>query len=87
MDNNIYYDVRDGLVGFLGMSLSKWQSLGYDAHSLIADPRFINLSSYEFSLQPDSPALKRGFQPIDLSTVGPRPDRLKDLRNERATIH
>lgn len=87
LDNNIYYDARDGLAGFFGMSLSKWQNLGYDAHSLITDPRFINLSSYDFSLQPDSPALQRGFQPIDLSTVGPRPDRLRDLRNGRATIH
>jgi hypothetical protein len=86
LDDNTYYDARGGPVGFFGMSLSDWQKLGYDAHSLAVDPLFINLSNYHFSLRSDSPALKRGFQPIDLSTVGPRPDRLKDLRNERTAI-
>jgi hypothetical protein len=40
--------------------------------SVIADPMFVNPANYDFRLRPDSPALKMGFQQIDLSTVGPR---------------
>jgi len=87
LDNNLYFDARGSQVLFSGLSLHDWQGVGYDLHSVAADPIFINSSIYHFALHPDSPALKRGFQPIDLSTVGPRPDRLKHLRNERATIH
>jgi endo-1,4-beta-xylanase len=39
---------------------------------VIADPLFVNPGNYDFSLRPDSPALKLGFQPIDLREVGPR---------------
>ena len=36
----------------------------------MADPRFVNPKEYDFGLQPDSPALKLGFTPIDLGGVG-----------------
>jgi hypothetical protein len=42
-----------------------------DQDSLIADPLFRNPSSYDFHLQPGSPAEKIGFHPIDLTAVGP----------------
>jgi hypothetical protein len=34
---------------------------------------FAGAASYNFALRPDSPALKLGFKPIDMTTVGPRP--------------
>jgi hypothetical protein len=36
----------------------------------VADPRFVNPKEYDFRLQPDSPALKLGFAPIDISASG-----------------
>ena len=33
---------------------------------------FVNAGNFDFRLRPDSPALKMGFQQIDMSTVGPR---------------
>ena len=51
----------------------KWQKQGAnDFHSVIADPRFVDPDRFDFRLKPDSPALKLGFKPIDMSTVGPR---------------
>jgi hypothetical protein len=85
-DNNFFYDARGSQVIFFGMSFPDWQARGHDAHSMSTDPLFINPSRYQFTLRPDSPALRGGFQPIDLTLVGPRPDRLKDLRNERQTL-
>jgi len=51
---------------------SVWQGLGYDRHSVIADPKFKNIEAGDFTLAPDSPALALGFVPIDMSKVGPR---------------
>jgi len=50
----------------------KWKAQGLDKESLIADPLFVDPEKGDFTLKPDSPALKMGFQPIDVSTVGPR---------------
>ena len=54
-------------------TFDQWKAKGMDAHSVIADPLFVDPASGNFSLKPDSPALKLGFKPIDISTVGPRP--------------
>jgi len=50
----------------------KWKEQGLDKESLIADPLFVDPEKGDFTLRPDSPALKLGFQPIDVSKVGPR---------------
>lgn len=50
-----------------------WRARGQDVHSIWADPRFADASSFDFTLSPASPALKLGFIPIDISSVGPRP--------------
>ena len=47
---------------------------GVDAHSLAVDPMFVDPENGDFSFKPDSPALKLGFVPIDLSEVGLRTD-------------
>ncbi len=49
-----------------------WRDLGFDQSSLIADPQFIDAQRHDYRLQPTSPVFKLGFEPIDLSTVGPR---------------
>ncbi len=49
-----------------------WKSLGFDEHGLTDDPELANPASHEGLLKPKSPAIKAGFQQLDLSTVGPR---------------
>jgi len=39
----------------------------------LADPLFQDAPNHNFTLKPASPALKRGFNPIDLRRVGVRP--------------
>ena len=72
-ENNLYYSVA-GPVKFSGWSFKDWQGRGQDAGSLIANPLFVNPVQGNFSLEASSPALKMGFRPIDVSTVGPRRD-------------
>ena len=72
MNHNLYFDTRGGDIRFAGQSFAEWQAAGHDAGSLIADPLFVNAGNFDFRLLPDSPALKMGFQQIDMSTVGPR---------------
>jgi len=51
---------------------------------VVADPEFAGAQGGgDWShLQPSSPALQRGFQPIDTSTVGPRPPQFADSRHQ-----
>lgn len=64
---------------------SELQMLGNDTHSQVAAPRFSALDlppaldkPFDVRLAADSPALAMGFQPFDLSTVGPRPPEMRD---------
>jgi parallel beta-helix repeat protein len=72
MEKNVYWDSRGGQMSFSGESWQQWRQAGRDAESIVDDPMFVNVGSYDFRLKPQSPALKLGFQPIDMSAVGPR---------------
>ncbi len=54
-----------------------WRKLGFDAHSVIADPQFVNPARDDYRLKPTSPAFKLGFKPIPVEKIGPyqSPDR------------
>jgi len=47
-----------------------WQMAGADAHSVVADPLFVDAAHGDFTLKPDSPALKLGFEPIPFREIG-----------------
>jgi parallel beta-helix repeat protein len=72
MKDNVYWKVGGGEVDFMGLTLEEWQARGQDIGSIIADPKFTDPAGGDYSLAADSPALGIGFQPIDVSTVGPR---------------
>jgi len=74
MDWNVYYNptLPLGNVKLNGMTWDQWQKAGKDRHSVYADPLFVDADNYDFRLRPDSPALAMGFEPIDLTAVGPR---------------
>ncbi len=56
------------------LSWAEWQQTGADASSQVGDPRFVDAAKFDFRLQPDSPALKLGFQPIPVEKIGPYAD-------------
>ena len=54
------------------LRLGDMQQYGMEKGTVIADPLFADTANYDFTLRPESPALKMGFRPIDISDVGPR---------------
>jgi hypothetical protein len=73
-DYNIYYDASGGPVKFLEYDFEAWKTKGpfLDQQSVVADPLFVDAENGDFRLNPDSPALKLGFEQIDIRNVGPR---------------
>lgn len=67
-DRNIYFCVANP--NLATQMLKKQHKDGVDAHSLAVDPLFVDPANGDFRLKPDSPALKMGFVPIDMSKIG-----------------
>lgn len=55
----------------------EWRALGKDAHSILADPGFLDPANHDYRLKPDSPALALGFKPIPVEQIGPYEDDLR----------
>lgn len=73
VDYNLYYcpGLEAPLVSARdATTFAQWQALGYDTHSLFADPRFVAPERDDYTLRPESPAFALGFRAIDTSTVG-----------------
>jgi hypothetical protein len=73
IDRNLYFLAggKEPAVG-RGTSLADWQKRGFDRNSAVADPLFVDPARDDYTLRPDSPAFKLGFEPIDTSKVGLR---------------
>jgi hypothetical protein len=69
-DSNIYYCAGDPELS--RTVLEKARRDGIDTHSLAAEPLFVDPANGDFRLKPDSPALKLGIVPIELSRIGLR---------------
>jgi hypothetical protein len=61
-------------------TLEQWQAIGYDQHSVFADPLFVDPAKGDYRVKPESPALKLGFKNFDLSKVGLLPDFPKEYQ-------
>jgi len=70
--DNLYCNKSRRKLVFDCMTAAEWKKLGHDAGTIVADALFLNPQKGDFSLKPNSPAFKIGFEPFDLSTAGPR---------------
>lgn len=76
--NLVWHDGLPVTVGQYGLpgqpstlSWEQWQALGFDTHSVVADPLFVDAANDDYRLKPDSPAFKLGFEPIPVDQIGP----------------
>jgi parallel beta-helix repeat protein len=76
VDRNLYWlrgaDLRalERPLTFAG-TWTQWLAAGHDAHSVVADPLFVDPEREDFRLQAGSPAWDLGFQPIPVDRIGP----------------
>ncbi len=63
-DNNLFWDISGNCSPPPYGSFEEWQVEGKDNNSIISDPLFADIEHYDFTLTPDSPAIKLGFKPI-----------------------
>ncbi len=70
--DNLFWNASGPIDFGHGTTLEQLQQQGQNVGSIAADPLFLDPEAGDFTLRPDSPALKLGFKPIDMSGVGPR---------------
>lgn len=68
MDNNVYW--HPDYTTWADEEIARGQNFGSELNSVFADPLFTDPANHDFSLHPSSPALARGFAPIDQSIIG-----------------
>ncbi|MEO6908260.1 MAG: right-handed parallel beta-helix repeat-containing protein, partial [Abditibacteriaceae bacterium] len=51
-------------------SFDQWRAAGFDTHSLIADPLFVNAAEDDYRLLPNSPAFRLGFEKLPWEKMG-----------------
>jgi parallel beta-helix repeat protein len=76
-DCNLYWKTDGDLTKVEGALTPKgpwaqWLEAGFDQHTVVADPLFVDPAKDDYRLREDSPALKLGFKPIDASRIGAR---------------
>ena len=81
-DANLYWHgglpLNIALGGKAGtLDFEQWRAKGQDAHSVVADPLFVNAARDDYRLRPQSPAWKLGFQEIPVDRIGPYRDELR----------
>jgi len=62
-------------------SLKEWRQLGFDQHSVFADPMFVDPENNDYRVKPESPALKLGFKNFPMDQFGLLPSFSKKWRN------
>jgi len=73
LDGNLYWNAGGPTRFADGLELAAWQaSAQQDGHSRVADPLFADPAQGDFRLQPGSPALELGFEPLEPEKAGPR---------------
>lgn len=60
-------------------AMRKFAAHGADAHSISADPLFVNPGQGDFRVRPESPAFKIGFRNFDMTDFGVKSVKLKKL--------
>ncbi len=74
-DYNVYFPASGQplkLVGVPGESWQRWREMGFDQHSVVADPLFVDPAQGDYRLRAGSPALQLGFEQLPFDRMGPR---------------
>ena len=70
LNSNLYWNPNGKPVDFAKRTFDEWKASGQDKNSLIADPLFVDSVRGNFTVKPESPALKLGFKQIEFTGFG-----------------
>ncbi|MCP5116490.1 MAG: hypothetical protein GY953_37150, partial [bacterium] len=70
MDNNLYWIVNTKEFRLAGNTWDQWRDLGYDRHSVFADPLFVDPLGGDYRVKENSPALEIGFRNFPMTGFG-----------------
>jgi len=73
-DDNLFYS-RSGAIRITGvgsgpLTFAQWQAKGFDTHSVIADPMFVDPARGDYRVRDGSPALRLGFRNFPMDRFG-----------------
>ncbi len=82
-DDNLYWMIGQDLSAPEGLTepltprgtWQQWREAGFDEHSRVADPLFVDPGKDDYRLKPGSPAFGLGFQPIPFDKIGASEER------------
>ena len=87
-DRNLYWNGGNPVTvetesqsGMTVVDWRKWQELGADQNSLVADPEVSSSETSDYRPKPNSPVWKLGFRPIPFEEIGPKYAAKKPLDN------
>ena len=96
IDNNCFYCVKGEFQAVVDQlrseggkrnakryDLEEWRKLGFDQHSVFADPLFVDPSRRDFRLRPESPALQVGFKNFEMGKWGLTDDFPSEWREKK----
>ena len=77
-DHNLYWMIGQDLGNPQGLTepltprgtWAQWREAGFDQHSLVADPLFLDPERDDYRMKPGSPAMGLGFKPIPFDKIG-----------------
>lgn len=82
IDYNLFYNPF-GKIIITGvddpMILQEWQDRGFDKNSLEADPMFVDPQNEDFTVKPESPAVKLGFKNFEMGNWGVTKTEFKEI--------
>ena len=90
-DSNLVYHSKSPVIAthninakLVALTWDNWQKLGFDQHSVLADPLFVDATKDDYRLRPGSPALQIGFLPIPIDKAGQYSNSLRSSHSPRA---
>lgn len=69
-DYNCFWSEQTPAPDFFKQPFAAWQKAGRDAHSVIADPQFVDAAKDDYRLRSSSPALALGIKSVDVRAAG-----------------
>ena len=70
----VHFVPREGQAKDQAATWEEWQALGYDNHSVLGDPLFVDPDNGDFRVKPESPAIELGFCNFEVDAIGLLPD-------------